>query len=57
MELCLNPQLTRKWIKIIRKEAKDAKKLGKPFDSSKMVDATFLMNLIEELLVTGMIIS
>ncbi|PKU78317.1 Regulator of nonsense transcripts 1 like [Dendrobium catenatum] len=49
-ELCLNPQLTRKWRKMIRKEAKEAKKLGKPFDPSKMLEAAFLRDLIEEFL-------
>ncbi|KAK8946189.1 hypothetical protein KSP40_PGU019610 [Platanthera guangdongensis] len=50
MELCLNPQLTKKWRKMIRKEAKEAKKLGKSFCPSKRLEVTFLRDLIEEFL-------
>lgn len=33
-----------------KKEAKEAKKGGQAFDPSKMVEVTFLRNLIEEFL-------
>ncbi|XP_008795569.2 RNA helicase aquarius [Phoenix dactylifera] len=50
MELCLNPHLIKKWKKMIKKEAKEAKKGRQAFDPSKMVEVTFLRNLIEEFL-------
>ncbi|XP_010916892.1 uncharacterized protein [Elaeis guineensis] len=50
MELCLNPHLIKKWKKMTKKEAKEAKKGGQAFDPSKMVEVTFLRNLIEEFL-------
>lgn len=50
MELCLNPHLIKKWKKLTKKEAKEAKKAGVPFDPSKMLEVKFLKNLIEEFL-------
>lgn len=50
MELCLNPELIKKWTKIKRKEAKEAKKVEKPANPSEMLENKFLRNLIEEFL-------
>lgn len=50
MELCLNPHLIKKWKKMTKKEAKEAKKGGQPFDPSKVLEVRFLRNLIEEFL-------
>lgn len=50
MELCLNPQLIKKWKKLTKREAKEARKAGHPFDPSKLLEVTFLRNLIEEFL-------
>ncbi|WVZ57136.1 hypothetical protein U9M48_007563 [Paspalum notatum var. saurae] len=50
MELCLNPELIKKWTKIKRKEAKEAKKAEKPTNPSEMLENKFLRNLIEEFL-------
>ncbi|XP_078432564.1 P-loop containing nucleoside triphosphate hydrolases superfamily protein [Wolffia australiana] len=50
MELCLNPHLIKKWRKLIKKEQKESKKTGKPFDPSSSLEVTFLRNLIEEFL-------
>uniref|UniRef100_A0A0E0NVY2 Intron-binding protein aquarius N-terminal domain-containing protein n=1 Tax=Oryza rufipogon TaxID=4529 RepID=A0A0E0NVY2_ORYRU len=50
MELCLNPELIKKWTKIKRKEAKEAKKAGQTCDASEMLENRFLRNLIEEFL-------
>ncbi|OVA07623.1 Intron-binding protein [Macleaya cordata] len=50
MELCLNPNLIKKWKKMTKKEAKEAKKRGGPFDPSSMLEVKFLKNLIEEFL-------
>jgi intron-binding protein aquarius len=50
MELCLNPELIKKWTKIKRKEAKEAKKAGQPCNPSEMLENKFLRNLIEEFL-------
>ncbi|KAI3662642.1 hypothetical protein L6452_47055 [Arctium lappa] len=49
MELCLNPDLIKKW-KRIAKKAKEAKKRGESFDISMMLEVKFLRNLIEEFL-------
>ncbi|XP_071735864.1 uncharacterized protein [Rutidosis leptorrhynchoides] len=49
MELCLNPDLIKKW-KRIAKKAKEAKKRGESFDMSVMLEVKFLRNLIEEFL-------
>nr|GME06524.1 intron-binding protein aquarius [Ipomoea batatas] len=49
MELCMNPDLIKKWKKIA-KRAKEAAKRGEPFDPSNMLEAKFLRNLIEEFL-------
>ncbi|KAJ9563645.1 hypothetical protein OSB04_008805 [Centaurea solstitialis] len=49
MELCLNPDLVKKW-KRIAKKAKEAKKRGESFDISMMLEVKFLRNLIEEFL-------
>ncbi|XP_020250043.1 intron-binding protein aquarius [Asparagus officinalis] len=50
MELCQNPHLIKKWKKLTKKEAKEAKKAGHPFDPSSMLEVTFLRNMIEEFL-------
>lgn len=50
MELCLNPHLIKKWKKLTKREAKEARKAGHPFDPSKLLEVTFLRNLIEEFL-------
>lgn len=50
MELCFNPDLIKKWKKMIRKEAKEAAKRGEPFDPSTTLEVQFLRNLIEEFL-------
>lgn len=50
MELCLNPHLIKKWKKLTKKEAKEAKRGGQPFDPSKALEVRFLRNLIEEFL-------
>lgn len=50
MELCLNPELIKKWTKIKRKEAKEAKKADQPTNPSEMLENKFLRNLIEEFL-------
>ncbi|XP_009760847.1 uncharacterized protein LOC107815634 isoform X1 [Nicotiana tabacum] len=49
MELCLNPDLIKKWKKIA-KRAKEAAKRGKSFDPSNMLEVNFLRHLIEEFL-------
>ncbi|KAJ0637624.1 putative intron-binding protein aquarius [Helianthus annuus] len=49
MELCLNPDLIKKW-KRIAKKAKEAKKRGESFDMSVMLEVKFLRNLIDEFL-------
>ncbi|CAN6300708.1 unnamed protein product [Urochloa humidicola] len=50
MELCLNPELIKKWTKIKRREAKEAKKADQPTNPSEMLENKFLRNLIEEFL-------
>ncbi|KAF5195306.1 Rna helicase aquarius [Thalictrum thalictroides] len=50
MELCLNPNLIKKWKKLTKKEAKEAKKRGEPFEPSSMLEVKFLRSLIEEFL-------
>ncbi|XP_062211429.1 uncharacterized protein LOC133912612 isoform X2 [Phragmites australis] len=50
MELCLNPELIKKWTKIKRKEAKEAKRADQPTNPSEMLENKFLRNLIEEFL-------
>ncbi|KAM1229509.1 hypothetical protein ACFX2G_040678 [Malus domestica] len=50
MELCFNPDLIRKWKRMIKREAKDAAKRGEPFDPSTTLEVQFLRNLIEEFL-------
>ncbi|CAN4106566.1 unnamed protein product [Withania somnifera] len=49
MELCLNPDLIKKWKKIA-KRAKEAAKRGESFDTSTMLEVNFLRHLIEEFL-------
>ncbi|KAK1263373.1 putative RNA helicase SDE3 [Acorus gramineus] len=49
MELCLNPHLIKKWKRMSKKEAKEAKK-GELVDSSRILEVKFLRNLIEEFL-------
>ncbi|GMY22643.1 RNA helicase aquarius isoform X1 [Fagus crenata] len=52
MELCLNPDLIKKWKRIIKREAKEATKQGERelFDPSTKPEVKFLRNLIEEFL-------
>ncbi|WCJ39022.1 P-loop containing nucleoside triphosphate hydrolases superfamily protein [Euphorbia peplus] len=50
MELCLTPDLIKKWKRMIKREAKEAMKQGLPFDPSNLVEVKFLRNLIEEFL-------
>jgi len=50
MELCLNPHLIKKWKKLTKREVKEAKKAGRPFEPSTMLEVKFLKNLIEEFL-------
>lgn len=50
MELCLNPHLIKKWKRMTKKEAKEAKKGGQPVDPSNRLEVRFLKNLIEEFL-------
>ncbi|CAN6319789.1 unnamed protein product [Urochloa humidicola] len=50
MELCLNPELIKKWTKIKRREVKEAKKADQPTNPSEMLENKFLRNLIEEFL-------
>ncbi|KAF9611000.1 hypothetical protein IFM89_026306 [Coptis chinensis] len=50
MELCLNPNLIKKWKNMTKKEAKEAKKRGEPFEPSNMLEVKFLKSLIEEFL-------
>ncbi|GMH30504.1 hypothetical protein Nepgr_032347 [Nepenthes gracilis] len=51
MELCLNPDLLKKWKRMIKREAKDSKKQGENnFDGTNMMEARFLRNLIVEFL-------
>ena len=49
MELCLNPDLIKKWKKIA-KRAKEAAKRGESFDTSTMLEVNFLRHLFEEFL-------
>lgn len=51
MELCLNPDLIKKWKKMTKAEAKKAKKRGEDYDPSNSLEATFLRNLMVEFLV------
>ncbi|CAN6697109.1 unnamed protein product [Malus baccata var. baccata] len=50
MELCFNPDLIRKWKRMIKREAKEAAKRGEPFNPSTTLEVQFLRNLIEEFL-------
>lgn len=50
MELCLNPDLIKKWKRMIKRETKVAKKQGELFDSSTSIEVKFLRNLIKEFL-------
>jgi intron-binding protein aquarius len=50
MELCFNPELIKKWTKIKRREAREAKKSEQPTNPSEMLENKFLRNLIEEFL-------
>nr|XP_027114072.1 RNA helicase aquarius-like [Coffea arabica] len=49
IELCLNPDLIKKWKKITRR-AKEAAKRGESLEASSMMEVRFLRNLIEEFL-------
>ena len=48
--MCLNPHLIKKWRKMTKKEAREAKKTRKPFDPSNILDVKFLRDLVEEFL-------
>lgn len=50
MELSLNPDLIKKWKRMIKRESKEAAKWGEPFDPSSSLEVKFLRNLIEEFL-------
>ncbi|KAK6933867.1 Intron-binding protein aquarius, N-terminal [Dillenia turbinata] len=50
LELCLNPDLIKKWKRITKREAKDAMKQGGYSDPSNVPGVRFLRNLIEEFL-------
>lgn len=50
MELCLNPDLIKKWKRMLKREAKEVAKRGEPFDPSNMLEVKFLRNIIEEFL-------
>lgn len=50
MELCLNPDLIKKWKKMIKKESKKTMKRGESFDPSSSLEVKFLRNLVEEFL-------
>ncbi|KAL3732608.1 hypothetical protein ACJRO7_029278 [Eucalyptus globulus] len=50
MELCLNPDLIKKWKRMIKRESKDATKRGEQFDPSSKLESNFLRNLMEEFL-------
>ncbi|PSS26492.1 Intron-binding protein like [Actinidia chinensis var. chinensis] len=49
MELCLNRDIIKKWRRITKK-AKEAAKRGELFDSSTMLEVTFVRSLIQEFL-------
>ncbi|CAL1394512.1 unnamed protein product [Linum trigynum] len=50
MELSINPALVKKWKKMIKGDAKEAKAQGETFNPSNSVEAKFLRDLIEEFL-------
>lgn len=50
MELCLYPELIKKWKKMIKRESKEASKRGELFDPSSALEVNFLRNLIKEFL-------
>ncbi|GAB2209722.1 hypothetical protein Drorol1_Dr00026945 [Drosera rotundifolia] len=51
MELCLNPELIKKWKRMTKKEAKEAKKKGEGnLDLTNMLEVKFLRNLLLEFL-------
>lgn len=50
MELCLNPDLIKKWKRMIKRESKEALKRGEPLDPAAMVEVKFVRSLIEEFL-------
>ncbi|KAK3422889.1 hypothetical protein EUGRSUZ_G03254 [Eucalyptus grandis] len=50
MELCLNPDLIKKWKRMIKRESKDAAKRDEQFDPSSKLESNFLRNLMEEFL-------
>ncbi|KAJ0037528.1 hypothetical protein Pint_23830 [Pistacia integerrima] len=50
MELCLNPDLIKKWKRMIKRESKEAAKRGGPFDPSSSLEVKFLRNLFVEFL-------
>ncbi|XP_050234237.1 uncharacterized protein LOC126682560 [Mercurialis annua] len=50
MELCLNPDLIKKWKRMIKRETKEAMKRGESFDPSTSLGVKFLRNFVEEFL-------
>jgi len=50
MEMCLNPDLIKKWKRMTKAEAKKAKKRGENYDPSTSLEVHFLRNLIVEFL-------
>lgn len=50
MELCLNPDLIKKWKRMVKREHKDALKCGEDFDPSSSLEVNFLRNLMKEFL-------
>ncbi|KAJ4834990.1 hypothetical protein Tsubulata_019278 [Turnera subulata] len=51
MELGLNPDLIKKWKRMIKRKQKEAAKRGEIFDPSNSLEAKFVRNLVEEFLV------
>ncbi|XP_030532350.1 RNA helicase aquarius [Rhodamnia argentea] len=50
MELCLNPDLIKKWKRMIKRESEDTTKHGEQFDPSCKLESKFLRNLMDEFL-------
>lgn len=50
MEMCLNPDLIKRWKKMTKAEAKKAKKRGENYDPPSSMEVKFLRNLIVEFL-------
>lgn len=50
LELCFNKQLIDKWKRLVKKQLREARKEGKDFDVSKILEVNFLKKLVEEFL-------